>query len=45
MYGEGAGKRSSKGSLWGVTRTTAGMIAMAATLVSITLAREFSAWT
>ena len=34
MHGEGSGKRSSKGALWGVKKTTPGMIAMAATLVS-----------
>ncbi len=34
MDGEGPGKRSSRGMLWGVKATTPGMIAMAATLVS-----------
>ena len=42
MYGEGSGKRSSKGALWGVKKTTPGMIAMAATVVS-TLAHVYSA--
>jgi hypothetical protein len=44
MDGEGSGKRSSKGALWGVKKTTPGMITMAATVVS-TLAHVFSEWT
>jgi hypothetical protein len=44
MDGEGSGKHSSKGALWGVKKTTPGMIAMAATVVS-TLAPVFSEWT
>ena len=48
MPGEGCGKRSSKGSLWGVKKTTPGMIAMAATVVSQRhgdLANVLSEWT
>ena len=48
MHGEGSGKRSSKGSLWGVKKTTPGMIAMAATVVSqrhSDLANLLSEWT